>query len=121
MAQTLGIVEIIWRGTKLSPEKGAKVRLGGLKNTAIVYGRKIGRHQEMETSMVTAVVPYERGMRLLPLWADGEGQLQVLCDTGQTLVFNDAFLTNRPEATSGEGGKVEVTWEASPGDEILNG
>lgn len=121
MAQTLGIVEIVWRGVKLAPEKGAEGRLGGLKNVPVMYGRKIGRAQEMESSMVKATVPLERGMRLLPIWADGEGELQFLCDTGQTYVIADAFLVNRPNFTGGEGGKVELEWEGSGADEVLNG
>jgi hypothetical protein len=50
-----------------------------------------------------------------------EGELQVICDTGQTYVFADAFLTDRPEMTSGEGGKIELKWAAGAPEELLNG
>lgn len=121
MAQTLGIVDLVWKGRKLAVEKGAELTLGGLKNTPVMYGRQVGHAQEMEASNVTAVVPLERGQRLSDLWAAGPGELQVLCDTGQTYVFPDAFLTNRPNATGGEGGKVRLEWSGGTPEELLNG
>lgn len=122
MAQTLGIIDIYWREEKLAVEKGAKVKLGGLKNNAVITGRQVHRAQEMEASEITAVIALRRGQSLVAIYGDGsEGQLQVLCDTGQTFVFSDAFLSNRPEATGGEGGKVELVWMAGEGEEVING
>lgn len=117
--QTLGIVDIIWRGRQIPVETGAKLKVGGIKNNVVTYGRRVGRAQEFEGSEVTAVTPYERGQRLGNLWAPDEGELQVVCDTGQTFVMKDAFLTDRPELTGGEGGKIELKWAASAPEEIL--
>lgn len=121
MAQTLGIIDLVWRGRKLATEKGAKLMLGGIKQTPVMYGRQVGYAGEMEASTVTATIPLERGLRLSDIWASGQGELQVVCDSGQTYVFPDAFLTNRPNATGGEGGKVEMEWSAGFAEEILNG
>lgn len=120
MTQTLGIVDIIWRGRNIPVEKGAKFRLGGIKNNAVTYGRKVGRAQEFQGSEVTATTNLERGQRLTNLFNPGEGELQVRCDTGQTFVMKDAFLMDdRPEVTGGEGGKIELKWAASAAEEIL--
>jgi hypothetical protein len=122
MAQLLGIIDVVWRGQKIATEKGAKLRLGGLKNNGVIMGRQIGRAQEMEASEVTVTTNLKRDQRILDLWGAGqEGELQVLCDTGQTYVFPDAFLTNRPEMTGGEGGKIEMVWMAGEAEELLNG
>ena len=122
MASTLGIIDIVWRGQKLAVERGASLRLGGLKNNPVITGRQIHRSAEMEASEITATIPLLRGQRLLDLYGDGrEGELQCVCDTGQTYVFADAFLTNRPEVTGGEGGKVELVWMAGEPEELLNG
>ena len=122
MAQLLGIVDILWRGQKIDIEKGATLRLGGLQNMPVVMGRQVGRAQEFVASEVKATTNLARGMRLLDLYGSGqEGELQAICDTGQTYVFADAFLTNRPEATSGEGGKIELVWAAGEAEELLNG
>lgn len=119
--QLLGIQEIVWRGQKLAVEKGSKLKLGGTKNNAVVYGRQVGRAQEFEATEVECVIPLKRGMRITDVFVQGEGELQVLCDTGQTYTWPDAFITNRPEMTGGEGGKISVKWAAGEAEEILNG
>ena len=121
MAQTLGIIDIVWRGTKLAVEKGAKVKLGGVKNNAVIVGRQVHRAQEMEASEITATFALLRGMLLMPIFDPGEGPLEVLCDTGQTYAWPDAFMAKRPEATGGEGGKVEAMWMAGEPEELING
>lgn len=119
MTQVLGIVDLIWRGRNLPVEKGAKFRMGGIKNTAVTFGRKVGRAQEYQGSEITATTHLEAGQRLGNLLDPGEGELQVVCDTGQTFVFNDAFLEGDiPEVTGGEGGKIELKWAASSPEEI---
>ena len=122
MAQTLGIIDIVWRGRRLAVERGASLKLGGVKNNAVITGRQVHRAGEMEASEITATIPLMRGQRILDVYGDGrEGELQCICDTGQTYVFADAFLSNRPEMTGGEGGKIELTWMAGEGEELLNG
>jgi len=117
--QTLGIIDIVWRGRNIPVEKGAKFKVGGIKNNAVTYGRKVGRAQEFEGSEVTATTELESGVRYGSIWDAGEGELQVVCDTGQTFVMSDAFLTDIPEITGGEGGKIELKWAASAPEEIL--
>ncbi len=119
--QTLGIVDIVWKGAKLAVEKGAKVKLGGVQNNPVSYGRQVGRAQEFMASEITATVPLERGRPMSAIYTQGEGELQVLCDTGHTYVWPDAFLTGRPEMTGGEGGKIELKWAAGEPEELLNG
>ncbi len=120
MVQVLGIVDIIWRGRNLPVEKGAKLRKGGMKNNAVTYGRKVGRAQEFQGSEVTATTNLEAGQRLGNLLDPGEGELQVVCDTGQTFVIGDAFLADdMPEITGGEGGKIELKWAGSAAEEVL--
>lgn len=122
MAQTLGIIEILWRGNKVPVEKGSSFRLGGLKNNAVVTGRAVDRAQEMEPSEIKGITKLERGKRLLDIIGSGdEGELQVLADTGHTYIWPDAFLTNRPTATSGEGGKVELIWMGGEAEELISG
>jgi hypothetical protein len=117
--QTLGIIDIVWKGRKLAAEKGSKVKLGGLKNNAVPFGRQVGRAQEFEPSEVTATIPLKKGERVADIFSMDEGELQVLCDTGQTFVAPDAFIMNRPEMTGGEGGKIEVKWSCGEMEEII--
>ncbi len=117
--QTLGIIDIVWRGRNIPVKQGAKFTVGGIQNTVVTYGRRVGRSQEFRGSEVKATSNFERGQRWGALWDAGEGELQVVCDTGQTFVMNDAFLTERPEITGGEDGQFELTWAASAPEEIV--
>ena len=119
MAKVLGIVDIIWRGRNIPVEKGAKIKVGGIKNNVVTYGRKVARAQEFEGSEVTATTNLEQDQRYSSLWNEGEGELQVVCDTGQTYIIADAFLTDIPEITGGEGGKIELKWAGSAPEEVL--
>lgn len=119
MTQVVGIIDIVWRGQLLSVEKGAKYKPSDLKNNAVTYGRKVGRAQEFVAGEASATTHLERGQRLGQLYTVGEGELQVRLDTGQTYVHPDAFLTEVLEITGGEGGKMELKWSFSPGEEIV--
>lgn len=119
MTQVLGIVDIVWLGRNIPVEKGAKLKLGGIMNSPVVYGRRVGRAQEFAASEIEAVTAVERGQKVKDLYGVGEGELQVQCDTGQIFVFSDAFLTEQRELTGGEGGKVPLKWSAGEPEEIV--
>ena len=101
--QTLGIIDIVWKGQKIPVEKGAKLRVGGLKSNVVTYGRRVAYAHEYQASEITATTHLARGQSFRALYSTGEGELQVLCDTGQACIFADAFLADdRPELTGGE-------------------
>jgi hypothetical protein len=118
MAQFLGIVDIIWQGTNIPVEKGGKVKLGGLKNNPVTVGRQVGRAQEFVGSEIEAVTVMPRGQKFKERYGVGEGELQVVCDTGQSFIWADAFLTDQIEFTGGEGGKVPLKWSGGEPEEI---
>ena len=119
MAQTLGVVDIVWKGRTIPVEKGAKITLGGLKNNPVIYGRWVDRAQEMVATEVEAVTNLRRGDRLSDLMSPDEGELQVVCDTGQTFTVRDAFLVDPVSATGGEGGKVNLKWSGPEAEEVV--
>ncbi|MDU7520202.1 MAG: phage tail tube protein [Roseomonas mucosa] len=122
MAQYLGIIDVIWRGRKIPMEKGAKFRLGGLKNNQVVTGRQVGRAQEWVPSTCEGTTTLNRGMKWADIWTADEGELQINCDTGQSYVSTDAFLEgDPPEITGGEGGKITLKWVMGECEEITNG
>lgn len=120
MAQVVGIIDVIWNGRYLACEKGSTARIGGIKNNPVTHGRKVSRAQEYQGSEVKAKVPFEAGMKISDIWFVGEYELQVKCDTGQTYVWDDAFLSgDRPTITEGEGGAIELTWSGGSPEEII--
>lgn len=121
MAQVLGIIDLVWRGTRIAVEKGAKLKIGGIQNNSVVVGRQVHNAQEFIASEISGTTVLRRGQRFTDLYSTAAGELQVVCDTGQTYVFTDAFLTERPEMSGGEGGKIEMKWSAGVPEEQLNG
>ncbi len=111
MAQTLGLIDIFWNGVKLDNEPGGRVKLGGLRNTEVIYTTKVGRAQKMFASEIECTVPVEAGQRVTDSYGIGEGELQVHCDTGQIFSWDDAFLTDALEFTAGEGGKLKLMFK----------
>ena len=119
MAQTLGIIDVVWKGENLQVEKGAKFKPGGVKNNTVTYGRSVGRAQEFVAGEVKATVVLRKGRRASDVFSAEEGELQVTCDTGQVLSWADAFMTEIPEFSGGEGGKVELTWAVGTPEEFV--
>ncbi len=118
MAQSLGVVEVVWAGVKFPTEKGATFRQGGLVNKAVTAGAQVSRSQEMMPSRVQCSTPFMTGMSIAAIRAVAEGELQLVCDTGQTFVIASAFLVDQPEITGGEGGKLTLTWEGGEAEEL---
>lgn len=119
MAKTLGVIDIVWQGRAIKVEKGAKLKLGGMQNNPVLTARGVDRAEEFIASEIEAVTVLERGQKFAELYTTEEGELQVHCDTGQIYVFGDAFFTERPDMTGGEGGKMTLKWQAGEPEEII--
>ena len=121
MAQTLGVVDIVWKGKRIPVEKGAKFKPGGMKNSNVLLATRVDRAVSFEAGEVSATTVLLRGQSFQGLYSTGEGELQVICDTGQSLIWSDAFLNDLIEGTGGEGGKIEFKWTVGVPEELLNG
>jgi hypothetical protein len=121
MAQTLGVIDIVWNGRKIDVEKGATFKPGGMKNNVVTAGRRLYRAEEFMPGEVKGTTVLQRGQSFKALYTTGEGELQVVCDTGQSFTWPNAFLTELITGTGGEGGKIELTWAVDEGEELLNG
>ena len=119
MAQTLGITDISWDNNNLQVEKGATIKLAGLKSSPVVNGRRVDYANEYMQGEVTATISLLRGKKLSDYLPSGEKELQVICDTGQHFTMQ-AFLTEPPTATGGEGGKIKLTWNFGAFEETLD-
>lgn len=119
MTQTLGVIDVVWNGRTLAVEPGAKVMLGGMQNKTVVYGRGAARSQEFVASSLEITTLLARGQRASDLYTTEEGELQIQCDTGQTIVSYAAWMTERPDFTGdGAGGKVPLKWGFGEYEEI---
>jgi hypothetical protein len=119
MAQTLGLVRVIWRGQNVSVKTGGKFENGGMKQNGVVFGQNVDFSNEFVPGKTDATTKMDANTRLSDLWAPGSGELQVQCDTGQSYV-GDAFLSNRPNfAADNKGGDVKLMWEHGELAEIV--
>lgn len=118
MAQAVGIIDIVWRGKRVAVEKGSKVKLGGIQNKPVEWGRGVARSQEFAYSSAECTTILLRGQKASDLYTPEEGELQIQMDTGQFVVAHDAFMTERPDITGGEGGKVQLKWAFSNWEEL---
>jgi hypothetical protein len=122
MAQTLGIVDLVWNGVKY-PVKTASLKIGGLVNNPMTAGRQVFSSQQYKEATVEATIPFKRGASLSVFAANITGELQYVCDTGQTYTANDAFVVDTPNLQPGsgkDGGTVKVNWAMSPPLELIN-
>ncbi|NIX75386.1 phage tail tube protein [Microvirga terricola] len=120
MTQVVGIIDIVWKGTNIPVEKGAKAKFGGLTNNPVVVGRSVMRAQEFKAGEVSAKTALRRGQSAKELFKNEEGELQVQFDTGQTYIWPDAFLSGDiPDITGGEGGQIELKWSVGEPEEII--
>lgn len=118
MTQTIGIVDVVWRGKRLPVEKGAKFTPGGLKNNTVKFGRGVARSQEFQESDISITTFLPKGVRYDDIVLMDEGELQVITDTGSTFTFPAAFLTKRP--TVSDDGKFPLDWNAGEYEEIIS-
>lgn len=122
MAQTLGLISAIWKGTKVKVERGqSRVSLGGLVQEEVVTDQQVDYSNQYKASRIEITTVVTRGSSILALFSPGQGELQVQCDTGQTLVWPDAFIRDEPKFGDGAGGKLRVQWSAGAPTEVLNG
>lgn len=121
MTQVLGIIDLIWLGTKLPVNKGGTFRQGGIVNQAMTAGRQTFNSQQYKESSVDASVPFRTGDSLAPYSSGQVGELQFVCDTGQTYVIADAFVVGQPEISGGgTDGVVKLKWAGSAAQEVIN-
>lgn len=118
MSQSIGIIDVVWQGRRIPVEKGAKFKLGGIQNNTVTYGRGATRSQEFVDSSLEITTILAKGQKATDLYTSEAGELQIHCDTGQTIVSYDAWMTARPDVTGGDGGKVPLKWAFGEYEEI---
>ncbi len=120
MAQSLGIVDLYFKGRKIEVENGARFNPGGIENDVAAVGRRVFTSQKLVAGQVTATTVLEAGASITWLLDPSPGELQFKCDTGQTYTIPDAVRTRMPGITGGNGGKMELEFGGSPAQELLS-
>lgn len=120
MAQVVGIIDLVWNGTKIAITPGSgTLMLGGLVNKEVTAGRQIHRAQLMQPSEVQGTTVLQAGQSLAALFDGADHELQVIADTGQSYVISEAFLIDSGNLHDKNGGEVKMTWRGSAAIEVL--
>jgi hypothetical protein len=116
--QSLGVVSILWGGVTYYPDKGATCQPGGLMATGAMNGPTFIYSNDYAQAEVNATIPFKAGMSLQAIIAAGPSELQFKTDIGLTYTIDGAIVTNKPKATSGSPGKVQIIWQGPPAQEV---
>jgi RNase P/RNase MRP subunit p29 len=119
MGKKLGRAFIKVDGQALESMPGAKLDIGGFERTTVVGSNSVQgyfetpKQSKMECEITVGAETVLADMRN---W-DGV-TISFECDTGQQYVIQGAWLTNTPEMTASEGGRVPLTFEGPPAEEM---
>lgn len=119
MAKKLGKAIIKVDGKVLQSLPGAKLDIGGDERTTVVGANSVqGFFETPKPSKLECEVTVGAETRLAEMRGWDNVTISFECDTGQQYVVQGAWLTNTPEMTASEGGKVPMTFEGSPAEEM---
>ena len=120
MAKKLGKAFIKIDGAVLESMPGAKLDIGGNERTTVVAANTVqGFFETPKQSKVECEVSVGTETRLAEMRNWDKVTISFECDTGQAYVIQGAWLTNTPEMTASEGGRVPLTFEGPPAEEML--
>lgn len=118
MTQFLGRATIRVNGQVIETNKGAALDLGGTKRNPIVTGRLVGYAEETVAATIECETSLAKGQTLQQLRDLVEATVVFECDTGQTYVVRNAFLTDTPTMKDGDGGNVALKFAGPAAEEV---
>lgn len=119
MTQRLGKAYIKVDGELLETMPGAKLDPGGVTRTTVAgNNRVLGYSEKPKQSRLECQIAMGAQTSLARLGAIKDATVTFECDTGQTFVMRNAWLTDTPNATDGDGGQVPLIFEGQPAEEM---
>lgn len=112
-----GQTKITVDGQYLQTEGKGSIEVGGINRASVTGDNRAGFFTESTAaSKVEVTVLVTAGLSLVGLQAIDNATLVHECDTGQTYMVRNAYVT---EAISASEGKAKVTFEGPPAEEEL--
>lgn len=116
----IGRAFITVAGNRVRSEPGATCDIGGVTRTTIVGDNGIdGFAETPKQSVVECSISVGAGESVAQYREISDTTITFECDTGQTYVIRNAWLTEPPVITGQEGGKVSLKFEGPPAEEQL--
>ena len=119
MGKKLGKATIKIDGQVLESLPGARLDIGGHERTTVIGSNKVqGYYETPVQSQMECEVTVGQELRLASMRGWDNVTISFEVDTGQQYVVQGAWLTNTPEMTASEGGRVPLTFEGPPAEEM---
>lgn len=120
MGQRLGRAFIKWDGKLLETLPGAKIDIGGVdRDTVTGSNAVLGYSEKTKPATLECEISLGTQTRLADFAAITNATITFECDTGQHYVMRNAWLTESPNATEGDGGKVPLKFASTPAQEVI--
>jgi hypothetical protein len=120
MGKKLGKAWIKVDGKLLETLPGAKLDIGGDERGTVVGANTVqGYFETPKPSRLECEISVGKHTRLAEMRAWNNVTISFECDTGQQYVVQGAWMTNTPEMTASEGGKIPMTFEGPPAEEMI--
>lgn len=117
MPQVLGRAYIKVDGDLLRSNTGAKIDLGGVMRAAVVGNEMHGFSESVKEATVDCEISLAKGDSLEKIRNIADATITFECDTGQVYIVRQAFLTEPPVVSEGDGGKIELKFAGHPAEE----
>jgi len=114
--QLTGIAFVKVDGDTLQSKPGAKIKLGGKKRTPKVGHKVYGYTEEVEASELDVTLFHSAATPLEDYRTKTEAVILFETDTGVTYQIANAFLTETPELSDGEG-EVTLKFAGDPAEQ----
>lgn len=103
MSQVTGIVKVYLNGALQRSKEGAKLKLGGKERTAQVGHAVYGFSEKVVPSELEFTLSHMPDTDLIALRDLTGATARFECDSGTTYVIPNAFVSEPPELTGGDG------------------
>lgn len=120
MGKKLGKAWIKVDGKLLETLPGAKLDIGGNERGTVVGANSVqGFFETPKPGRLECEISVGKDTRLSGMRNWDNVTISFECDTGQQYVGQGWWLTNTPEMTASEGGKIPMTFEGTPAEEMI--
>ena len=117
MPKVFGRTEVRINGVVQDTMKGAKLTLGGIKNSSIVTDARVHRVEEFTQATLECQIALTSEVSPETLQAIVDDTVFFFGDNGKRYIIPNMFVTDPPEITGGEG-VFTLKMEGGPAKEI---
>jgi len=120
MSKIHGQATIRINGQVYESEDGASLTPGGLKNNPRMTGQKFYYNQTYIPAVVTMTTPVLGTTSLRDLQEIAQAEITFASDNGRIWIIRNAAQTGDVNMSGGaDGGKVQLTFEGEPAEEMI--